>query len=109
MAGVVDFSDQRLALPGEFLRRVGEFGPFAGCRLGALRDGGDLCRSVVIALVPALPLFGDGLQPAIGEFGLARDALRLDPHFGKQAAILGDDLVDVGELGFEVGGRGQRG
>ena len=94
----LDLADQRLALGGEFFRRVGEFGALARGFFAALLDGGDLRRGAVLALAPGLPLAGDGLQAMIGKFGLARERLRLDPHFGAGAALARDGFVDRGKL-----------
>jgi len=85
-----------------------ELGPLGLGFFGALADGDDLCRGVVLALVPLRPLAGDRLQPAIGEFGIASNRLRFDPYFGKCCAMLGNILIDLGKLGFQIGGGRQR-
>ncbi len=59
--------------------------------------------------MPVLSLDRDRLQPTIGELGFAGDGLSFDPHFGQRAAISGDLVVDLGKLGFEIGGVGQSG
>ena len=73
---------QRLALGFEFLRRVDQFGAFVGRLVGAPCERGDLGRRIVVAVVPFLPLGGDGAQPVMGKLGFARNCLRL-------AALLG--------------------
>ena len=70
-----------------------------------LADGGDLRRGAVLALAPGRALGGDRLQAAIRKLGLARDRLRLDPHFGERGAVARNRLVDLGELRFKIGGR----
>jgi hypothetical protein len=50
--GRLDFTDQRLPLSGEFLRRLVELGALGRCLFGALTDGFDLCCSLVLALAP---------------------------------------------------------
>ena len=82
-----DLADQRRTLAGEFLRRVFEFGALGLGFFGALADGDDLRRGVVLALVPFRAFGGDRLQPAIGKFGIARNRLRFDPHFGERCAV----------------------
>ena len=107
--GGIDLTDQRLALGSEFFRRARQFGALARGFLDALADGRDLGLGVVLALVPGLPFLGNGLQPAAGKLGFAHDRLRLDADFGERAAVRGDDVVDGGELGFEIGGHRQGG
>ena len=70
---------------------------------------GDLRGGIALALVPGRALAGDRLQPAIGEFGLARDRLRFDRALRRaRRGRLAIVVVDLGELGFEIGGGGQR-
>ena len=85
-----------------------EFGALGLGFFGALSDGDDLRRGIVLALVPAGAFGGDRLQPAVGQFGIARDRLRFDADLGERGAVLGDDVVDLGEPGFEIGGGRQR-
>ena len=104
-----DLADQRLALSGEFLRRVTEFGPLASRLFGALADRGDLSRGALFAFLPAHRFGGDRPQPAVGEFGFARDCLGFDAHLGKRVAVAVDHVVDGREFCFEIGGGGQGG
>ena len=104
----LDLADQRLALGGEFLRRLIELGPLGLCLLRALADGFDLRRGVVFAFVPFGTFARDRLQAAIGELGFARDRLRFDTHFGKRRAILCYVFIDLGQLGLKLGGGRQR-
>ena len=107
--GGLDLADQRLALGREFFRRARQFGALVRGFLDPLPDGRDLGLGVVLALVPGLPLFGDGLQPAAGKLGFAHDRLRFDADFGERAAVGGDDVVDRSELRFKIGSHRQGG
>ena len=104
-----DLADQRLALSGEFLRRVTEFGPLASRLFGALADRGDLSRGAGLAFLPGRRFGGDRLQPAVGEFGFARDRLGFDAHLGERGAVAVDHVVDRRKFGLEIGGGGQGG
>ena len=95
--------------PANFSGALAKLGALVRRLLDALADGRDLGRRGVLAFVPGLPLFGDCLQPAAGKLGFAHDRLGLDADFGERAAIRGDDLVDRGELGFEIGRHRQGG
>ncbi len=107
--GGFDFADQIAALFGKDLRRILKLGALL-CRLLRTRlDGGDLGGGVVVALAPAFAFDADGLQPAVGKLGLARDRLRLGAQFRQRAALVRDLALNSSELGFEIGGGRQRG
>ena len=61
------------------------------------------------AVAPGLPVAADGVEPAVGELGLARQRLRLGAHLGKLRALAFDLGADVGELAFQVRRRRQFG
>ncbi len=102
-----DLADQGLTLGREALRRAFELSALGACLGAALLDGRDMRCGVVLAFVPVLALGRDRLQAAIGQLGLARDRLFLDPHLGQRLALAGDDVVDRRELFLELGGGGQ--
>ena len=104
-----DLADQRLALGFEFLWRVDQFGALVGRLVGALGERGDLGRRIVVAVVPFLPLGGDGAQPMMGKLGFSRDGLRLAALLGAGRALARDGGVDIGELAFDFGGVRQGG
>ena len=107
--GGLDLADQRLALAGEFLRRVRQFGAVALGFLDALPDGGDLGRGAVAALVPA----GRSAAIACSRRPASSASRTIACGSARTSASAprsrGDVVVDRGELGFELGGRRQRG
>ena len=73
----LDLGDQRAALLGEHGRRGFELGALGRGLADAGLDGRDLRCGAVLARLPFAALGGDRLQAAVGEFGLARQRLRL--------------------------------
>ena len=107
--GRFDLADQRAALLGEHCRRIVEFGAL-GFDLGdAGLDGRDLRGRALLAVLPFAALGHDRLQPAVGEFGLARQRLRFGAHLRGEAAMAVDLGADGGEPGFGVEARRQFG
>ncbi len=90
--GRLDFADQRAALFREHGRRVLEFGALGFDVGDAGLDGFDLRGRTGLAVLPFAALGQDRLQPAVGEFGLARQRLRLGADLCGEAAM----AVDVG-------------
>src|SRR6185437_9218765 len=95
------------ALFGEYGRRVFEFGAFRPDLGDAGFDGGDLRGRAFPAGLP-LVLFGDDrLQPAVRQFRLARQRLRLGAHLGGEPAMALDVAADRGQLRLGVEARRQ--
>ena len=86
--GGFDLADQIAALFGEELRRIGKLGALLRRLLRARLEGRDLGGGVVAALAPAVAFGADGLEPAVGKLGLARERLRLGAHLGERAALV---------------------
>ncbi len=99
-----DLADQRLALLGENLRRVFQFGAVALGIDDALIERGDLIAGAVLPFDPAGLVGGERRQPALGQFGFAHDGLLLGLHLGELRALAGDIVAHAGEAGFEIGG-----
>ena len=55
-------------------------------------------RGAVLAALPLAALGDDRLQAAVGEFGLARQRLRLGANLGGVGAVAGDVVAHGGEL-----------
>ncbi len=49
----------------------------------------------------------DGLQAAIGQFGVAGDRLRFDANLRQGRTIVGDGLLDLRQFGLDLAGRRQ--
>ena len=107
--GGFDFADQRAALFGEQGRRVFEFGALGRDLGDAGLDGRDLRGRALPAVLPFGSFGQDRLQPAVGQFGLARQRLRFGAHLRGEAAMALDVGADGGESGFGVEARRQFG
>ena len=110
--GGFDFVDQRAALFGKQRRRIFKFGALGGHFGDAGLDGGDLRSRALLAVLPFGAFRQDRLHAAVGEFGLARQRLRLGTHLRCEPAMALDVGTNRGQPGFGVEGRrqfGQRG
>ncbi len=69
-------------------------------------DGCDLRGRAGLAVLPLVALGRDRLQPAVRQFGLARQRLRFGPHLGGDAAMTVNVAANPGEpvFGVETGG-----
>jgi len=100
---VRDLADQRAALFGKHHRRT--------LKLRALRldlgdagiDGRELRGGACLAVLPIVALGDDRLHAAVGEFGLARERLRLGAHLRREPALALDLGTNRGEPGFGLG------
>ncbi len=107
--GELHFADQRVALLGEGLRRVLEFGA-GGLGLGdALFQRGDLAACAFLTLQRGGAVGVERLEAPVGELGFAHDRLLFGTDLGKRRALAADVVADGGKLGFEVGGGRERG
>ena len=69
-----------------------------------------ICEAALcLAVLPFVPLGQDRLQPAVGQFGLARQRLGFGPHLGGKTAMAVDVGANAGEFGFGLEARRQFG
>jgi len=101
------FGDQGAAFFREYLRCIFQLGAITP-RLGdTLLERRDLRAGALLTLDPTILVRGELRQPAVGEFGFARDCLLLGLNFSELGALAGNNVVHLRELRFQIGSGGK--